>query len=360
MPVTWLKANACAPIRLRTLTELVPPGAVDPEEVRSFREEAEQYKGILQIARKQRDSGVWASNMLGTGPSKALGIKDVGTVAQYRRLIEMGVAADGRPIQLASRVFFRLLSRDDDPKLLFEFQKLAKTNPQLGGWARAAMRDASAAALAHAGFIDDPRVRGAADRIVRDLSQFLRSDAAEKPIITKASRQVLNPEAHPPTLYSVAILAYMPGLQRERASFLDRLVQFLTQPAPKKTYVIQLGKKNFKPTVQLLGEPILNDSAGRPKDLPFALYWMELMARLNRLEASAAAKRALARLLKDCDDDGVWNQKNMRTFPKSPSGLADFALPLEIDGKSREARRTDVTFRLARLAKWVGVQLDYT
>ncbi len=360
MPVTWLKANACAPIRLRTLTELVPPGAVDPEEVRSFREEAEQYKGILQIARKQRDSGVWASNMLGTGPSKALGIKDVGTVAQYRRLIEMGVAADERPIQLASRVFFRLLSRDDDPKLLFEFQKLAKTNPKLGAWARAAMRDASAAALAHAGFIDDPRVRGAADRIVRDLSQFLRSDAAEKPIITKASRQVLNPEAHPPTLYSVAVLAYMPGLQRERASFLDRLVQFLTQPAPKKTYVIQLGKKNFKPTVQLLGEPILNDSAGRPKDLPFALYWMELMARLNRLEASAAAKRALARLLKDCDDDGVWNQKNMRTFPKSPSGLADFALPLEIDGKSREARRTDVTFRLARLAKWVGVQLDYT
>ena len=328
--------------------------------MRSLKEEAEHYKGILQVARKQRDSGVWASNILGTGPSKTLGVKDVGTVAQYRRLIEMGVANDRRPIQLASRVFFRLLSRDDDPKLLFEFQKPAKTNPQLGDWARAAMRDASAAALAHAGFIDDPRVRGAANNIVNGISQFLRSDVSEKPIITKGSRHVLNPEARPPTLYDVAILAFMPGLQRERASFLDRLTRFLTQPAPRKDYVIQLGKKNFKPTVQLLGEPIINDSAGRPKDLPFALHWMELLARLNKLEASTAAKRALTRLLKDCDDDGVWSQKGIRVFPKSPSGLADFAFPLEIDATSRQARKTDVTFRLAQLAKLLGLQLDYT
>jgi hypothetical protein len=68
--------------------------------------------------------------------------------------------------------------------------------------------------------------------------------------------------------------------------------------------------------------------------------------------------RILGRLLRDCDNRGVWSPKNLRTFPKSPSKLADFAFPLEIDGKSQEARKADVTFRLALIAKLAGWELE--
>ena len=357
--MTWLRTHASVPIRLRTLTEILPPEAVDREEVTALRNELPQYKGVTEIVKKQRSNGVWASNILGLGPSKSLGIKDIGTVSQYRRLLELGVPATDGALQLTNRMFYRLLSRDADPKLLFEYQKAAKTNPDLVNWARVFMHEAVAAALAHAGLVEDPRVRGAAQHVIDALSHFLRSDAARKPTVRRGTRHILNPEAHPPSIYSVALLAYMPNFQREQGSLIERLKQFLTQPAPKKSFVIVVGKKSYKPTTQILGDPLQNDSAGRPRDLPFALHWMELLARLNWLRTSASAQRALARLLKDCDDEGVWTAKGLRSFPKSPGGLAGFTFPLERNEKQREARKADVTFRLAHLAKLTGLELEY-
>ena len=234
--MTWLKTHASVPIRLRTLTEILPPKAVDLDEVAALRTELLGYRGVAQVEKKQRNTGVWASNILGVGPSKSLGIKDIGTVFQYRRLLELGVPTTGRAIQLANRVFFRLLSRDEDPKLLFEYQKPAKTNPDLIPWARCAMHEAVAAALAPGGLVEDPRVRGAAKRVANALSDFLRSGAADKPTVKKGTRTILNPEAQPPSLHSVALIAYMPGLQRERAGLIEHLQQFLAKPAPKKPY----------------------------------------------------------------------------------------------------------------------------
>ena len=46
----------------------------------------------------------------GLEEAKAQDIKDVGTVAQYRHLLEMGAASDDRSFRLAERLFFRLLS----------------------------------------------------------------------------------------------------------------------------------------------------------------------------------------------------------------------------------------------------------
>ena len=357
--MTWLRTHASAQIRLRTLTEILPPEAVDREEVAALRTELLQYKGVTEVIKKQRGNGVWASNILGLGLSKSLGIKDIGTVSQYRRLLELGVPATDGALRLTNRLFYRLLSRDADPKLLFEHQKAAKTNPDLVIWARASMHEAAAAALAHAGLVEDPRVRGAAQHVIDSLSHFLKSDAATKPTVKKGMRHILNPDAHPPSIYSVALLAYMPNFQREQASFIERLQEFLAQPAPKKSFVILVGKKSYKPTTQILGDPLQNDSAGRPTDLPFALHWIEFLARLNWLRASPSAQRALARLLKDCDDDGVWTAKGLRSFPKSPTGLTAFTFPLERSDKKHEARRADVTFRLAHIAKLAGLELEY-
>ncbi len=280
-------------------------------------------------------------------------------MAQYRHLAELGYPEGERPYRLTERVFHRLLSRDEDPALLFEYQKAAKTNPALGVWARDLMREAATAALAHAGWIDDPRVRGAAHKIASRVSQFLRSEYAEKPIKRSASRNILHPDAHPPTLFSVAVVAYMPNIQRERAGFVDRLGAYLVRPASKRSFVIQIGRKIIQPTFQVLGDPLKAESSGNPKDLPFALHWIELLTRLGLLQASTTAQRILGRLIKDCDEQGVWNPKNLRVLPKSGSKVADFAFPLEVDTRTPERRKADVTFRLALIAKLAGWRLEY-
>ncbi len=344
---------------MRTVYDILPAGAASPDDRAALRAQVLEYKRVTQSFKKQRSTGVWAANMLGLAPSKAQAIKDVGTVAQYRHLVELGVPGDNRSFRLADRVLFRLLSRDDSPSLLFEYQKAAKTNLALGPWARDLFREAATAALAHGGHIEDPRVRGAAHRIASNVSQFLRSELAEKPIIRKASRNILHPDAHPPTLFSVAVIAYLPNLQRERAGFAERLGNFLGKPATKRTYVLQVGRKIIKPQFHFLGDPLKADSSGNPKDLPFALHWIELLVRLGMLDASATAQRILVRLLRDCDDRGVWNPRNLRSLPKSASRLTDFAFPLELDGKTVEQRQADVTFRLAHIAKLAGWQLDY-
>lgn len=318
------------------------------------------YKRVAQTIKKQRKSGLWGDNVLGLASNKTLGWKDVGTVAQYRHLLELGVPHEDRVFRETDRYFYRLLSRDESPDLLAEYKSAAKANPELAAWSRALFREAATAALAHAGRVEDPRVRGAAHRMASQVSHFLRSELAAKPIVRKGNRNILHPETTPPTVLSVAVVAYMPSLQRERAGFVERLCSFLAQPAPKKKYVLPIGRKITQPTYQLLGNPIEADRSGNAKDLPLALYWMELLARLGMLHTNEVALKVLARLLSDVDKHGVWSPKSLRSLPKSPSKLADFAFPLELDGKTMERRQADVTFRLALIAKAAGWTLEYT
>lgn len=323
-------------------------------------DELRAYKPVSQILNRQKPNGTWGDNILGLDPARWSILDNVGTVSQYRRLIELGIPREERAYRMAERVFFRLLSRDESPELLFEFKRAVKATPELAAWARDLMREGSTAALAHGGCVEDPRVRGAAHRIATEISQFLRSELAEKPFVKKGSRTVLHPEARPPTLLSVAMVAWMPNLQRERAGFVERLAAYLARPAPKKAWAIMVGKRIVKPWIHLLGDPIQADSAGRPKDLPLALHWIELLVRMGMLSTSPTAQKVLARLLSECDERGVWSPKKLRSIPRSPSKLVSFAFPLEADAKKPESRQADVTFRLALIAKLAGWKLQYT
>ena len=91
----------------------------------------------------------------------------------------------------------------------------------------------------------------------------------------------------------------MPNLQRERAGFTERLGHYLAQPAPKKAFVIQVGKRTVKPQHLLLGDPIEADAKGMAKDIPLALHYIELMARMGALQWAPVATKVLGRLLKD-------------------------------------------------------------
>lgn len=323
----------------------------------ALRAEIENSPSVRQIQRKQKDTGAWGANLLGTSPSKSAGIRDVGTIPQYRRLIELGIGRDSRSLRLAARLLFRIVSRDEDPSLLFEFEKYSDHEAGAEPWVRGMLREAATAALAHGGFGEDPRVRGAAHKILNEVSAFIRSDLAANPFVRSGKTWTLNPLAHPPSIFSVALLAYLPAVQRERAGLVERLGQYLAAPASKKSFVVLAGKKALKPAAVLLGDPLHTNASGQPDDLPFALYWLELLARLGLLHTSPSAAKVWGRLLKDCDRDGVWRPKGLRAAPKAVSPWAYHMFPLDGDSKKPEARYADVTFRMALVARLAGWEL---
>ena len=316
-------------------------------------------KATQAIVKRQKDTGVWGGNLLALAPSAKDGIKEIGTIPQHRRLLQIGVPRGARPFKLAERILFRLLSRDEDPALQFEYSKLAKEGSTAIEWGREQFREAATAALAEAGYQEDPRIRGAAHQVASSVSQFLRSPLAEKPFTRVASKTVLDPEAHPPNWYSVAMIASLPNLQRERAGFTERLGQYLALPAPKREYAILVGKKTLKPENLLLGDPIEADSKGNAKDIPLALYTIELLARLGALHTAPVATKVLGRLLSECDEHGVWQPKGIKALPKATHKITYHWYPLHPETKAPESRVVDVTFRLAVISKLLGRTLEY-
>ncbi len=358
VPLSWLLSHGSESIRSRTLRDLAPGGqAAGAEEMESSVLGA---RATTAVTSRQADNGVWGENLLGIAPSAKDGIKEAGTIAQYRRLVQLGYPRGGRAFKLADRVLFRLLSKDEDPALLFEYQKLAKDSPESAEWIRDRNREAATAALAENRHEEDPRIRGSAHRVASAVSAFLRSPLAEKPFARTGGETILHHEAHPPTWYSLALVAAMPSLQRERAGFTERLAQYLSHPAPKKTYTLHVGKKHLKPTDVLLGDPTEADSKGNVKDLPLALYFYEQLARVGGLGVSPIATRVLSRLYGDCDELGVWHPKKLVGVPKATHAASYHYYPLHEDIKASDGRVVDVTFRLALIAKVMGRPIEYT
>jgi len=156
----------------------------------------------------------------------------------------------------------------------------------------------------------------------------------------------------------VETLAFLPAVQRERAGFIERLAAYLSRPTPRRAFHIVAGRKLFKPLFELLGDPLGADAKGHVTDVPFAVYWLELMARLGVVRLIPSATRVLARLYSECDDQGVWNPRSLRTRPKASSPLTAHVYPLEGPGQSPAQRQTDVTFRLALIARHLGIPIE--
>jgi hypothetical protein len=360
---------ASPPLVYRAYAEVVSEAEQDADRLGALRQAVLEYKPAQAIARKQRPTGLWGNNLLAPTASASYGWTEPGTVYQYRRLIELGWPPTGRHFRDADRFLFQLLSRiePDDPdrsvaqraqELLVEFQRPAKTDLGLGRWARRVGREAAACTLARGGHSDDPRVRGTAHTIASNISQYLRSELAAKPFKKAHGKTVLEPLACPPTIFAVEMLAFLPPVQRERAGFIERLGQYLSTPAPRRAFFILAGKKLLKPVFEILGDPLRADAQGHIRDIPLALYWLELLARLSLVRAIPSASRVLARLFSECDDQGVWSPKSLRALPKAISPLAAHCFPLEGPGRSPAQRQTDVTFRLGLIARLMGIPLE--
>lgn len=348
-PLTWLLEVAPPPIQYRAAIEVARlPLAAS----RSFLALPYAYTPAIELALSQLADGTWNHSMLGVPSARGEHYKGIGTISAVRRLLEYGWDRESPPLVQARRVLFRLLAEDDDPVYLYELGTKGKMELAMVRHGRAILREAAAATLAQAGYENDPRLRGAARRILERVDLFLKSPLAQKPFIRVGNHHVLAPGASPPSVHTLIMLAHMPLYRSEHYDLLERVYAQLSQPQPRQEAATMVGSKIVAEPHLVLGDPLPHRNAA-DADMPSALFWLEIFARLGFLRRNEGWTKLYERLIDDCDSSGVWHPPKRTATMRSDNPYAWPAFPLEPQGAGEE-RWTDVTFRLGVIARHSG------
>ncbi len=159
---------------------------------------------------------------------------------------------------------------------------------------------------------------------------------AQKPWIRVGNRQVLAPEAAPPTVSALTMLAHMPFFRSEYHEHIERLYTFLTQPLPRQESAQLVGGTITLQPHFVLGDLLPHRNAVEA-DVPAALMWLELMARLGFLRRNENWTKMLDRFADDCDRTGVWHPHKGMAMPRSSSPFVWPMFPLEHSTAGRGA-----------------------
>jgi hypothetical protein len=351
-PLSWILAHAAAPIQYRSIVEIT---RLEPRP-ESLGGLVNSFRPALMLAVTQDPGGVWHGSMLTLPSGRGETFEGVGTIPAYRRLLEYGWDRESPPLLHARRVLFRLLAEDNDPAFLYELEAKAKGDGDLVHRGRTILREAAAAALAQAGYEGDPRLRGAAQRILDRVDNYIRSPLAQKPWVRVGNKQVLSAEAAPPSIHVVSMIAHMPLFRSEHHTQVEHLYQYLSQPLPRQEAQQLVGKHIVSQPHLVLGDMLPNRNAA-DADVPFALTWLELMARLQYLRRNDSWLNLYERFLDDRDRDYVWHPHRGTAMPRSANPAVWPSFPLEA-ATSGDERWTDVTFRLGLIARLLGRPIE--
>ena len=353
-PLGWMLNNAPPPVQYRAIIDVAKlSGQVNP----SVQNLPYAYRPALELAVQAAVDGVWNRSILAVPSQRAEHCEGVGTVPAFRRLTEYGWDKDAPPLVHTRRVLFRLLAEDTDRAMLYE---LAPSKPKIEEehflLLRQTVREGAGAALAGAGFEGDPRLRGLARRTIDRMAEFLRSPLAEKPWIRVGNKQVLHPDAFPPTIHILHLLAHMPLCQSEHYEAMELLYEYLTRPLPRQEAVQQIGTQLLPMPLLVLGDLLPHRNAVED-DVPAALAWLELMARLGFLRRNDNWSKMYERFVDDCGRDGVWHPHKGLAMPKSTNPYVWPMFPLT-ETHGGDERWCDVTFRIGLIARLSGRPVD--
>lgn len=353
-PLSWILDKAAVPIQYRAITEVARLTLPDAE---AFAALPYSYEPAIRLALMQQPDGTWDNSMLAVpGPRAPHNLQGVGTIPAVRRLLEYGWDAESPPLLQSRRILFRLLAEDEDASYLFELAPKGKADIDRVRHGRAILREAAAAVLAQAGYERDPRIRGAARRIVERMAEFLRSPIAEKPFVRVGNQHVLAPEAAPPSFYALVLLSHMPLFRSEHYDIMELLYQYLSQPAPRPVPASVVGKQIVREPHLVLGDPLPHRNAA-DADVPAALMWLEMFARLDFLRRNEGWSKLFERLVDDCDASGVWRPPRRTAVLKSANPFVWPSFPLE-NATTGDERFSDVTFRIGLIARLSGRAID--
>jgi len=148
----------------------------------------------------------------------------------------------------------------------------------------------------------------------------------------------------------------MPLFRSEHHDQVSRLLAHVVKPAPRQDACQLVGKRVVAQPHLVLGDPLTTRTATE-SDVPFAVTWLELMARLQFMRHNDSWLQAFERLLSDCDRDHVWHPR--RSAAQQPSTNPE-AWPLFPLGRAEveEDRWLDVTLRIGLIARLLGKPVE--
>jgi len=351
-PLSWLLDHAAAPIKYRAMGEVA---RITNPSLRTLDWLPYSHRPAIRLAATQQRDGTWNQSILSIPARNSTDFANIGTVPAVRRLIEYGWSPESPPLILARRLLFRLLAEDNDPAFLFELATKTRDD-DLVRRSRGLFREAAAATLAQCGYENDPRLRGAARRILERTVSYLNSPLGEKPWMRVGNTHVLAPESAPPSLYTLTMLAHMPIFRHEHFSEVERIYDWITQALPRQDAVQLYGKKMVPQPHLVMGDMLPHRNAVEA-DVPFALMWLETMARLNFLRRNEGWMKLFERFADDRDRSGVWHPHKGMERPATTHPWAWSTFPLE-DGEGLESKWTDVTFRIGLIGKLLGREIE--
>ena len=351
-PLSWLLEHASAPIKYRAVTEIACTAEPSSPDVSWL---PYSHRPAIRLAVTQTRDGMWNQSVLAVPGRHGSELAGVGTIPAVRRLSEYGWSPESPPLVLARRLLFRLLAEDNDPAYTFELGTKTRDD-DLVRRTRGIFREAAAATLAQMGYENDPRLRGAARRILERTVSYLDSPLGEKPWMRVGNSHVLAPESAPPSIYTLTMLAHMPIFRHEHFSEVERIYLWITQPLPRQE-VVQLFGKKMVPQPHLVMGDVLPHRNAVEADVPFALTWLETMARLNFLRRNEGWLKLFERFVDDRDRNGIWHPHKGTDRPATSHPWSWSTFPLD-DGTGAESKWTDVTFRIGLIGKLLGREIE--
>jgi hypothetical protein len=351
-PVSWLVEHGSAPIQYRSLADVARIPEVSSRDIDWL---PYSYRPAIKLAVTQTRDGMWNNSILSLPGKHGNDFANIGTIPAVRRLLEYGWGPESPPLLLARRLLFRLLAEDNDPAYTFELGTKTRDD-DLVRRTRGIFREAAAATLAQCGYENDPRLRGAARRILERTVAYLTSPLGEKPWMRVGNTHVLAPESAPPSIYTLTMLAYMPIFRHEHFTAVERIYEWITQPLPRQDAVQLFGKKMIPQPHLIMGDVLPHRNAVEA-DVPFALLWLETMARLNFLRRNDGWMKLYERFVDDRDRAGVWHPHKGTDRPTTAHAWAWPTFPLD-DGTGAESKWTDVTFRIGLIGRLLGREIE--
>lgn len=349
-PVPWLLQYGCAPIQLRTLTEILGRPAADAE-VRRAREECDRYKASQQVLLLQQPNGLWLDKLLDYEPPNKSRHRGPGMVNQFLFLVERGWGPSHPVIHLAGERLLELVREEGDSDLC-ELKGYTGSDRAAQKFVRRCMSEIAAAVLVRAGFAEHPSVAAVACSVAERLgheasSREDRFDGVFE-IVDEGAWRRLKPDRLTPDMFLLYLLAFHPEARRIAAANggLDWVAAQLSRldPVPRRVREVN-GKKFLKLTDLHLTVWSLDEF--RDGRIAYMLHDLEMLARCGLLTRCAPAVQCLEWMLGQvrAPEDGYFDVETSVERGVTRSQYHFF--PLEESWRGKHKKSVDVVFRLA-------------
>lgn len=351
-PLTWVVETAAPPVQYRAIRDVArfpdPPARLPSLILSHF--------AALRLAIGFGVDGSCNGRVLAVPERDEDPYLTLGTISAVHRLLEFGFAPDFPPFASVRRLLFRLLAEDSDPAFMFDLAGEATTVDRRRR-ARLILRESAAAALAHLGYENDPRLRGCANRMLERVREFLESPLAVDPWIEVGGKRALSPDASPPSVALLVMLSHMPAYQHENHGFMQQLRAYLERPASPGEVRQLVGSAIVSQPHLLTGNPLAAGAAA-DGDVVLTLFWLEHFARLGFVARSEPWGEAFDRLLAERRRDGVWHPAKGK-LPRAARVPAAWAMyPLD-PRRDPDAVAAEITMRIGLVARAAGRALAF-